>query len=135
MSQPASPEECRYRVHLMPDAEPTDHGIAYRRGESSSVLEWSSVSQAVAAGLGEPDGVWTIVFDLVIESDGATCVAYRCDADPFENATELARAIEGALGPERTAPSIKSIAADGSPSRWYPDLESFEEAILEALGQ
>ena len=134
MSQAFSAQECRYRVHLMPDAEATDHGIAYRRGESSSLLEWSSVSQAVAAGLGEPDGVRTIVFDLVVESDGETCVVYRCDADPFDNAVQLARAIECALGPGRTGPSIKSIAADGSPTRWYPDLESFEEAVLEALG-
>jgi hypothetical protein len=44
-----------------------------------------------------------------------------------------ATAIDRALAPELSAPSIKSLAAEGSPSRWYQDLEEFEAAALESL--
>jgi hypothetical protein len=46
---------------------------------------------------------------------------------------KLAAAIERALAPGLSAPSIKSLAAEGSPSRWYQDLEEFEAAALESL--
>ena len=45
-----------------------------------------------------------------------------------------AQPIERALAPQFSAPSIKSLAAEGTPSRWYQSLEEFESAALESLG-
>ncbi len=123
----------RYRVHLLPDAEPTERGIVYRRGEASSLLEWSRIERALAAEVGEPEGVRTVVFDLVVGEDDGSWRAYRLDADPAGSAAEVARAIAVALGPERAGAAIKNLAAEGRPGAWYPDLESFEEAALAAL--
>jgi len=83
--------------------------------------------------VGEPEGVRTVVFDLVGASDGESWPVWRLDAEPGEAAMELARAIESCLGSERAAPSIKSLATDGIASRWFPDLESFARANLADL--
>ena len=59
--------------------------------------------------------------------------AGRLGAEPGEEAMEWASAIERALAPEFSAPSIKSLAAEGTPSRWYQNLEEFQSAALESL--
>lgn len=123
----------RYRVRILSEARPTDAGIAYRQGDESRLLEWSRVELALAAEVGEPQGVRTIVFDLLVEMDDCDCVAYRFDADPTEDAMEVARAIATSVPAERTASSIKTMATDGIPSRSYPDLESLTEANLETI--
>jgi hypothetical protein len=46
---------------------------------------------------------------------------------------EGVRAIELALAPEASAPSIKNLASEGTPSRWYQDIEEFEAAALQVL--
>ncbi len=63
-------------------------------------------------------------------SDRTVC---RLDAEPGEDSIALARAIAEGVGPDRAGGSIKSLATDGSPSRWYPDLEAFEDAAREEL--
>jgi len=122
------PDAVSYRVELLTDARPTPAGIAYRCGSSSPVLEWSRVEHVVAADVGEPQGVRTIVFDLVLGVDDEGWDVCRFAADPSEDAVEVARAIAGALPADRVGSSIKSMVTDGVASRWYPDLESFEEA-------
>jgi hypothetical protein len=123
----------RYRAHLLPGAKPTEKGMVYRRGRDRFLLEWRRVRLAFAAEVGEPEGVRTIVFDLVIESDGSECVACRLDAEPGEDATALARAVELGVGRDRCAPSLRALAAEGIPTRGYPDLDTFAEATLEAI--
>jgi hypothetical protein len=133
MSDSASTRPSRYRVCLLYEARPTDAGIAYRHGDESRLLEWSRVERALAAEVGEPEGVRTIVFDLLVEIDDCSCVAYRFDADPAEGAMEVARAIATCVPADQTDASIKSMATDGIPSRSYPDLESLAQANLETL--
>jgi len=123
----------RYRAHLLPDPKPTERGVVYRRGPDRFLLEWSRVRHAFAAEVGEPEGVRTIVFDLVIENDGSECVACRLDAEPGEEAVALARAVELGVGRERCARSLRTLAAEGVPTRGYPDLDTFAEATLEAI--
>ena len=123
-----------YRVELLSEARPTWKGIAYRsRGGGDSLLAWSDVQRAMSAEVGEPQGVRTIVFDLVVEVSKDECCVRRFDAEPGRDALEVARAIIGALPNDRAEGSIKSMATDGIASRWYPDLESFEEANLGIL--
>ena len=123
----------RYRVCVLPEAKVTPVGVSYRAGGDACLVEWSSVQCAIAADVGEPEGVRTIVFDLVVQQSGEGCAVIRIGADPHEDAMAIARLIVAAIGPERAAASIKSLAADGRPSCWFPDLESFEEAALREI--
>ncbi len=123
----------RYRVRLLGEPRPTKGGISHRGGEGCQLLAWAAVQRAIAAEVGEPQGVRTIVFDLVVEVEGSDCTVCRLDAEPGEDAIALARAIAGGSGPERASSSIKSLVTDGCPSRWYRDLEAFEEAALEEV--
>jgi len=127
----------RYRVRLLENPALRESGIAHGDPANPGLVAWSGIRWALAAEVGEPEGVRTIIFDLVVDrisgSDGAAFEIRRLDAEPGEDAMKWATAIERALGPELSAPSIKSLAAEGSPSRWYQDLEEFEAAALESL--
>jgi hypothetical protein len=46
---------------------------------------------------------------------------------------ELAQSIEQGLGAGCPRVSLKSVATDGIPARWCPNLESFEEGALRLL--
>lgn len=87
----------------------------------------------MAAEVGEPEGVRTIVFDLVLGRGPEGWRAARLDADPGPAAEEIARAIHSGVGPRQRGPSIKSLASDGVPSWWFADLEGFEDAVAAAL--
>ncbi|HME73473.1 MAG TPA: hypothetical protein VKM54_26965 [Myxococcota bacterium] len=123
----------RYRVHLLPDAKPTERGIVYRRGEDRFLLAWSRVEHALGAEVGEPEGVRTIVFDLALEVSGAECVVCRLDAEPGDEAIAVARAIQLGIGRERCSASLRALGAEGLPTRCYADLETLSEANLETL--
>lgn len=127
----------RYRVQLLENPEPRESGIAHGDPADPGLVAWSAIRWALAAEVGEPEGVRTVIFDLVVDRiDGPGGTAFeirRLDAEPGEDAMKWATAIERALAPGLSAPSIKSLAAEGSPSRWYPDLEEFEAAALESL--
>lgn len=123
----------RYRVEVLAEARPGEAGIAHRRDGASQLLAWDRILCAVAAEVGEPEGVRTIVFDLVSEIGERGCHVYRFDAEPGRKAMEIARRLGAALGPERSGASLKSVATDGIPTRWYPDLESFEHDALQSL--
>ena len=127
----------RYRVRLLENPELRESGIAHGDPADLGVVEWSAIRWALAAEVGEPEGVRTIIFDLVVDRisgpDGSAFEIRRLDAEPGEDAMKWATAIDRALAPELSAPSIKSLAAEGSPSRWYQDLEEFEAAALESL--
>ncbi len=98
-----------------------------------ALLSWSEIDRAIGAEIGEPEGVRTIVFDLVVSGSEASYEVRRMDADPGEDAMEMARMLTDRLGPDRTSSSIKSVAIDGIASRWYPDIESFERDAIHSL--
>lgn len=116
-----------YRVRLLEVVQLTPEGVAHRENGELCLLAWSRVRRALAAEVGEPEGVRTVVFDLVVALDDQGCDVYRFDCDPYADAMRAARAIEGGVGAERTAASIKSMASDGTSTRWYPDLGSLAE--------
>lgn len=123
-----------YPARLLERPRATAQGIEHRRSGETALLPWSAVRGAVAAEVGEPEGVRTIVFDLLVrDAGGAPCV-HRLGADPGPDAMALARAVQDALGAERKIPWIRSLATDGIPARWYPDLESFEADAAAELG-
>jgi hypothetical protein len=127
----------RYRVQLLVNPELSESGIAHGDPANPSLVEWVAIRWALAAEVGEPEGVRTIIFDLVVGRihgrDGSAFEICRLSSEPGEEAMKLASAIERALAPQFSAPSIKSLAAEGTPSRWYQNLEEFESAVLESL--
>jgi hypothetical protein len=121
-----------YRVHLLGDPEVSAAGVSHREGGYRTLLPWSRVEHAIAAEVGEPEGVRTIVFDLVVRESGGW-LAYRLDAEPGEDAMLLAQGIEHSLRAGCSSASLKSLATDGIPTRWYPDLDGFEEESIRLL--
>jgi len=124
----------QYRVEVLAWAEVGSGGIVYREGSELATLPWSLVLHALAAYVGEPEGVCTIVFDLVVERKETECLVRRFDADPGEPAQAIARALLEGLGRTRCSRSLADLAAEGVPTRSYPDLDSLAEASLEDLG-
>ena len=131
--QPLAQVPSRYRVHRLADAKLTERGVLYRRGEQRFLLEWDRVKRALAAEVGEAEGPRRVVFDLAVEVDGPECVVCRLDAEPGEAAQAVARAIRVGLGAARCDTSLCATVADGLPTRSHWDLETFEEAALEAI--
>jgi len=124
----------RYRVELLPWAEVLADGVAFREGDELRMIRWDRVLHALAAHVGEPEGVSTVVFDLVVERKDADCLVRRFDADPGEAAQGVARAMVDALGRERCSRSLLDLAAEGVASRAYSDLPSLAAGSLEDLG-
>jgi len=127
----------RYRVQLLANPELCERGISHGDPSDPGVIEWAAIRWALAAEIGEPEGVRTIIFDLVLGripgEDASAFEICRLGAEPGEEAMEMASAIARALAPQFSAPSIKSLATEGTPSRWYQNLEEFEAAALESL--
>ena len=121
-----------YRVHLLEQPQLSRAGVTHSEGEQRELIAWSEIRHAIAAEVGEPEGVRTIVFDLVAREPNGW-VAYRFDTDPGEDAMRVARHIAEGLGPDRPSVSLKSIATDGIPTRWYPDLDDFEAESIHLL--
>ena len=132
-ANPQQPGGERYLSRLLEEPRIGPRGVRHRAAGASSLLRWEVVRHAIAAEIGEPEGVRTIVFDLIAEVATGSLIAHRMDAEPGEEAMETARALTHRLAPEICGACLKSLAADGIPSRWYPDLESFEDDAVELL--
>lgn len=126
---PDAERRARYRVTLANRPAPHKEGLAYESGGGRGLLPWSTITHVIAAEVGEPEGVRTIVFDLLCPEGGSWRVL-RLDAEPGEEAIQLAKAIQEYARPDQPCASLKSVATDGLPTRWFPDLASFEEAAL-----
>jgi hypothetical protein len=124
----------RYRVEVLACAEVGASGVAYSEGSDRALLRWDRIERALAAQVGEPEGVCTIVFDLVVEHKHAECLVQRFDAEPGTAAQGVARELARGLGRERCSRSLLELAAEGVPTRAYPDLASLAEEALEELG-
>jgi hypothetical protein len=122
-----------YRVELLREVRLVEDGVLHATPAGERLLPWDEVLFAVAAEVGEPEGVRAIVFDLVLGSDADGWRVARLDADPGPVASEIARAIHAGVGAQRRGPSIKSLASDGVASWWHADLEGFEEAAAAAI--
>ena len=122
-----------YSTRILECPELGHPGIRYLEDGEPALLPWGSVKLAIAAEIGEPEGVRTIVFDLIAEIGNGRWLAYRLDAEPGSDAMQCARELAERLEPEACGPSIKSLATDGIPTRWYPDLPSFEEDASELI--
>jgi hypothetical protein len=122
----------RYHVDVLSWAEVGDHGVTYLNGGRRETLQWASVLHGLAAEVGEPEGVRTVVFDLVVERKDRECVVCRFDAEPGLEAQEVAMQIAAGLGRTRCSRSLRTLASDGAASRQVPDLEALaEQAIAE----
>ncbi len=122
-----------YRVELLCGTRLAAGGVLHRTPAGERLLRWEEVRFALAAEVGEPEGVRAILFDLVLGRDADGWQVARLDADPGPTARAIAQAIQGGVVPQRRGPSIKSLASDGVASWWHPDLESFEVAAAAAI--
>ncbi len=130
---PSREEVCaRYRVEILLEGRAARDGLFHWHDGSEQVLPWTEVIRVFAAEVGEPQGIRTVVFDLVV-AEGEGFSVCRFDAEPGDAAIAAARNLAQSIAAERLGASVKSLAAEGIPVDWYPDLESFEEAALGAL--
>jgi len=115
----------RSPVVLLPEAQADERGITYRRSGRLYLLPWSRIGAAHAAEVGEPEGVQTVVFDLVL----AARPRRRCrlDAEPGAPARDLGQAIAHGVGRARCTASLRAVALEGYATRSYPDVQSFED--------
>jgi hypothetical protein len=125
----------RYRVRVLEAPSLGAAGIGHGAPGARELLSWDAVERVLVAEVGEPEGVRTIVCDLVTGASGGVLVVHRLDADPGEAAMALARDLESGLGPQRATAALKSLAADGLATRWFPDLRAFEEDALSEFEQ
>ena len=123
-----------YPLQLLEEPLLSGAGIEHGPDQGRELLHWRDVLGAVAAEVGEPEGVRTIVFDLLAQASRGERVALRLDAEPGAAAAELAQVIAAALG-DRARASVKSLAADGNAALWFPDLTTFEEVAANELGE
>jgi hypothetical protein len=133
-SPPPSDGAARYCVDVLTWAEVGEHGVSYLNGGRRETLQWASVLRGLAAEVGEPEGVRTVVFDLVVELKDRSCVVCRFDAEPGLDAQEVAMQIAASIGRERCARSLTALASEGQASRQVPDLDTLAEAALAELG-
>lgn len=124
----------RYRVELLAWAQLGPDGVAHREGIEARLLPWDRVLHASAAQVGEPEGVSTVVFDLLIERKADACLVRRFDADLGDDARAAAHAIVAALGRARCSRSLLALADEGAPGRSYEDLERLAAGSLADLG-
>jgi hypothetical protein len=109
----------RYRVTVASRPLPGPEGLGYESAGTRGLLLWSRVAHVIAAEVGEPEGdSWRVL---------------RLDAEPGEEAMQLAQEIQRHTNPTSQAASLKSVATDGIPTRWFPDLVSFEEDALSEI--
>jgi hypothetical protein len=127
-----SERRSRYRVRVLEAPSLEAGGIGHGRPDARELLSWDDVERVVVAEVGEPEGVRTIVCDLVRRAFGGGYKAHRLDADPGDAAQALAKGLEAGLG-ARASVALKSLAGDGLATRWCPDLGIFEEEALAEL--
>jgi hypothetical protein len=123
----------RYHVELLADAVAGERGVLHREGGEDRILPWSQVRRVVASEVGEPQGVRTIIFDLVVGVGDEEFRVRRFDAEPGQDAVEAAELMARHVPGEFLCASIKALTTDGLSLDWHPDLESFEESALAAL--
>ena len=123
----------RYPVRVLEAPRLEPDGVAHGPADARELLRWAAVERVLVAEVGEPEGVRTVVCDLIGRADAGALRVDRLDAEPGEAAIALARSLTRGLGPRRAPAALKSLAADGLASRWFPDLRSFEEDALAAL--
>ena len=120
----------RYPVRVLERPSLEARGVAHGPDAARELLAWDAVERVLVAEVGEPEGVRTIVCDLVARGADGRLAIGRLDADPGEPAIALARALARGIGSARAPAALKSLAADGLATLWFPDLRSFEEEAL-----
>ena len=125
--------QARYRVCLLADPQPTPDGLVYRDADGKHRVVWNDVQYALAAEIGEPQGIRTIVFDLVIESGDDRWTVLRFDEEPGEDAEAVAQVLAEALPAQYLGAAVKSLASESLIGEWFPDVPTFEECALAIL--
>jgi len=125
--------QARYAVRLLADARPTPQGLIHRTAAGEQLVSWGRVQYALAAEIGEPQGIRTIVFDLVIAVDDQRWTVLRFDEEPGEDAEAVALVLAEAIPTERLGAAVKSLASESVIGEWFSDVPDFEENAIAML--
>ena len=83
--------ELSYPARLLERPEVTAEGVCHDQDGGRTLLAWSAVHWAIAAEVGEPEGIRTIVFDLLARQADGELRLLRLDADLGCDSMDLAR--------------------------------------------
>src|SRR3989442_13747293 len=90
------PKAPAYRLHSLEEPRVSRAGIEHGPERGRELLRWRDVLGAVAAEVGEPEGVRTIVFDLLAQASRGERVALRLCVEPGEQADAPAQGLSAA---------------------------------------
>lgn len=125
--------QARYSVRLLADVRPAPEGLVHRTVAGEERVAWADVHYALAAEIGEPQGIRIVVFDLVMGDADEPWQILRFGAEPGEDAEAAAQVLAEVLPPQRLGAAVKSLASETVVGEWYPDLPTFEEAAVSLL--
>lgn len=127
--------QARYSVRLLADPQPAPSGLVHRTAEGELCESWDDVQYALAAEIGEPQGIRTIAFDLLVARGEEGFTLLRFDAEPGEDAESVAQVLAEAIPAERLGAEVKNLATHSVIAEWFPDVASFEESALQTLAK
>lgn len=127
--------QARYAVRLLADPQPAAEGLFHRTADGAQRVAWDAVQYVLAAEIGEPQGIRTIVFDLVVADGDASWTVLRFDEEPGEDAEAVAQVLTTAIPGERLGAAVKSLATESVVAEWFPDVPSFEEHAVGILAR
>lgn len=98
-------------------------GFHWRAPSGAQFKPWDEVERARAAEVGEPEGVRTIVFEVLLR-DPPRVLRFCCD--PLDGAQSLADTLATALG-GRCSKVLRDYAREGHMALTVPDLGLLDE--------
>ena len=96
-------------------------------------IDWSEIEKALAAEVGEPEGVRAVIFDLVWPAAPPGAAILRFSIDPSDGPKRPAQLLLEALGESRCSGSLLGLAREGRPTARFSHLDQMDDALAEAL--
>jgi hypothetical protein len=125
--------QARYAVRLLADAQPAPEGLVHLTADGVQHVGWGDVQYVLAAEIGEPQGIRTILFDLVLAGRDGCWSVLRFDEEPGEDAEAVAEILAAAIPTDRLGAAVKSLASESVVAEWFPDVPTFEVTALALL--
>jgi hypothetical protein len=96
-------------------------------------VDWTEIEKALAAEVGEPEGIRAVIFDLVWPGAPPGAAILRFSVDPCDGPKRPAQLLVAALGEARCSGSLLGLAREGRPTDRFSHLDQIDDALAEAL--